>query len=304
MSRLIKSPSTKRELPIMLLIALFLLIPVFATSQNNIEFYQTSWGKDTNFSEFCKQAKKDGYVGIETRLPESNKTEQEELKKALKDTNLKLIVQAYVNTNVPIDEALLLYEELIELAVSFNAEMINSHTGHDFFSVEDNMKFINLAKQLSEKHHIPIYHETHRSRMNYSVPVTNHYLSLDDQFMLTLDISHWMVVHESLLEGKDDFLTEILDRTRLIHARVGHYEGPQVNDPRAPEWKKAVDRHMDIWEEIIRKTWSRGETMKITTEFGPAGYLPTLPYTQQPVSDQWEANFFIMKAIKERMKID
>ena len=83
MNRLIKSPSTKRELPIMLLIALFLLIPLFATSQNNIEFYQTSWGKDTNFSEFCKQAKKDDEMRDVVREVNSLKNEMRDIKDLL-----------------------------------------------------------------------------------------------------------------------------------------------------------------------------------------------------------------------------
>jgi hypothetical protein len=43
--------------------------------------------------------------------------------------------------------------------------------------------------------------------------------------------------------------------------------------------------------------------MTITTEFGPPNYLPTAPFTQKPLSNQWEANVFIMKAIKEQMNI-
>ena len=41
---------------------------------------------------------------------------------------------------------------------------------------------------------------------------------------------------------------------------------------------------------------SRGADMTITTEFGPPNYLPTAPFTQKPLSDQWEANVFIMEA--------
>ena len=45
------------------------------------------------------------------------------------------------------------------------------------------------------------------------------------------------------------------------------------------------------------------KAMTITTEFGPPNYLPTAPFTQKPLSNQWEANVFIMKAIKEQMNI-
>ena len=95
-----------------------------------------------------------------------------------------------------------------------------------------------------------------------------------------------------------------MKRTQHLHARVGHAEGPQVNDPEAPEWKKALDRHLDIWEKIIREHWKTNKTFTITTEFGPAGYMPTLPYTQVPVADQWKANLYMMATIKKRMNIE
>ncbi len=121
---------------------------------------------------------------------------------------------------------------------------------------------------------------------------------------MTLDISHWMVVHESLLENQEEELATVLDRSYHIHARVGYAEGPQVNDPQAPEWQKAVDRHMNIWEKVIRQKWETQDIYTITTEFGPADYMPTLPYTRLPVADQWKANVYMMKAIKERLNIE
>ena len=111
------------------------------------------------------------------------------------------------------------------------------------------------------------------------------------------------MVHESLLQGKDAELQEILDRSYHIHARVGHAEGPQVSNPEAPEWKKALNRHLDIWEKVIKKHWKKDKTFTITTEFGPADYMPTLPFTHLPVADQWKANVFMMKVLKERMNL-
>ena len=119
-----------------------------------------------------------------------------------------------------------------------------------------------------------------------------------------MDISHWMVVHESLLQNQDSHLEEIINRSHHIHARIGHAEGPQVNDPEAPEWKEAVERHMNIWEKVIRKQWQTKDIFTITTEFGPADYMPTLPYSQLPVADQWKANIYMMKLLKERFNID
>jgi hypothetical protein len=36
------------------------------------------------------------------------------------------------------------------------------------------------------------------------------------------------------------------------------------------------------------------------TEFGPPHYLPALPFTRQPVADQWDINVYMMKTLRER----
>ena len=92
----------------------------------------------------------------------------------------------------------------------------------------------------------------------------------------------------------------VLNRTEHVHARVGFEEGPQVNDPQAPEWKKALERHLNLWETIAKRQWASGKEMTITTEFGPPNYMPTTPYTRKALSDQWKANVFIRNAIKLR----
>jgi hypothetical protein len=40
--------------------------------------------------------------------------------------------------------------------------------------------------------------------------------------------------------------------------------------------------------------------MTILTEFGPPDYLPTLPYTRQPVASQWDINVHMMQLLKKR----
>ena len=208
------------------------------------------------------------------------------------------------NKNIPFDASLAQYEARLKELIVWNPTLINSHTGSDFFTLEQNTAFIEVANRLSAKHNVPIYHETHRGRFSYTLPDTQNYLNAIPDLRLTLDISHWMVVHESLLQGKDAALEDTLERTDHIHARVGYAEGPQVNDPEAPEWKNAVNRHLDIWEQIIKKGWKRNGVFTITTEFGPPNYLQTLPFTGVPVADQWKANVFIMNAIKKRMNIE
>ena len=164
------------------------------------------------------------------------------------------------------------------------------------------MAFINSANNLSATSNIPIYHETHRGRLSYSLPEIKKYLEANINFRLTLDISHWMVVHESLLKNREDLLEKVVLRSDHIHARVGFEEGSQVNDPSAPEWKIVLDRHLAIWETVIQKNWNEKKIATITTEFGPPNYMPTIPFTRKPLSDQWGNNVFIMNMLKDRIR--
>lgn len=284
------------------MLILMLLFTQSVWTQNELLFFQTNWGFEGSWEAFFLKTKSSGYDGVEVWLPK-NASVQQEVSKGLKKYQLKVIYLCGTNKSLSFKESLLAYENDLKRAIVQKPYAINSHTGSDFFSFEQNMKFLKLANDLSNKYNIPIHHETHRGRFSYALPKTKRYLNSDSAFRLTLDISHWMVVHESLLAQQQQLLDEVMERTDHIHARIGFEEGPQVNNPQAPEWDKALNRHLSIWESIILSHWKTGKPMTITTEFGPPNYLPTAPFTQKPLSDQWEANVFIMKAIKEQMNI-
>ena len=284
------------------MLILMLLFTQSVWTQNELLFFQTNWGFEGSWEAFFLKTKSSGYDGVEVWLPKNARVQQE-VSKGLKKHQLKVIYLCGTNKSLSFKESLLAYENDLKRAIVQKPYAINSHTGSDFFSFEQNMKFLKLANDLSNKYNIPIHHETHRGRFSYALPETKRYLNSDSAFRLTLDISHWIVVHESLLAQQQQLLDKVIERTDHIHARVGFEEGPQVNNPQAPEWDKALNRHLSIWESIILSHWKKGKPMTITTEFGPPNYLPTAPFTQKPLGDQWEANVFIMKAIKEQMNI-
>jgi hypothetical protein len=120
------------------------------------------------------------------------------------------------------------------------------------------------------------------------------------RYKLTLDISHWCNVHESLLADQQETVQLALSRVGNIHARIGHEEGPQVNDPRAPEWESALKAHLGWWDAVVAQKVKSGEGLTILTEFGPPNYLPTVPYTKQPLADQWEINVYMMRMLRDR----
>ena len=95
-----------------------------------------------------------------------------------------------------------------------------------------------------------------------------------------------------MLENFAHTLKLAIKNTAHIHARVGYQQGPQVPDPRLPQWNYALNAFTSWWDEIVlskRRTDQRSLT--ITTEFGPAPYMVHHPKTGKPIADQFKLNF-------------
>ena len=267
----------------------------------SLTFMATDWGFQGGIEAFCAAAKKEGYDGIEVWWPGNTDT-QKALFSALKQHGLTLGLICG-GTGSDVEKHLAGFAQQIDAASGNTYQQplyINCHSGKDYFTYTDNAAFIDYTVNKSKETGIPIYHETHRGRMLFAAPVARQFIEKHPDLRLTLDISHWCVVHESLLEDQEETVKLALDRADHIHTRIGHAEGPQVNDPRAPEWKRAVEAHLHWWDQIVARKKQRGEPMSMLAEFGPPDYLPTLPYTQQPMADQWAINVYMMQLLRKR----
>ncbi len=226
-----------------------------------------------------------GYRGIECPLPVP---EQEPLfRELLREHRLDYIAQ--VLTDGP-DHANS-FERQLERAAAFEPALIVSQSGKDSGSLEESLSYFERALETEARFGIPVAHETHRGRALYTPWHTAELLRKLEGLKLAADFSHWCCVTESLLEEHGERMAAACDRTIHIHGRVGHREGPQVSDPRAPEYAQELEAHERWWKRIVSGLLARGATaISFTPEFGPPGYLPTLPYTGQPVADLWELN--------------
>ncbi len=258
----------------------------------------TNWGFSGSWDEFCIKIKKEGYDGIEVWWPSDEKSKTE-LFEALSKYNLKVGFLCGVSeTDFVMHE--ISFQAMVSEAAKLKPVYINCHSGKDYFTAEQKFKLINYTIGVSASSRVPIYHETHRSRALYSAPVTRDLIEKIPDLRLTLDISHWCNVHESLLQDQEETVNLALGRTDHIHARIGHAEGPQVNDPRAPEWESAVNAHFAWWDKVVERKKKEGKMITFLTEFGPPHYLPALPYTQQPVADQWDINVYMLQMLRKR----
>jgi sugar phosphate isomerase/epimerase len=281
----------------------FLNKPSFTMNKNyELKIMATSWGFAGTADACCAKAKKEGYDGIELWWPTDNKIKQDEIFAALKTHGLEIGFLCGGSQADP-QEHLDFYKKMIDAAARQNIQWplyINNHSGRDHFSFDENKKFIEHTNALAKETGILICHETHRGRMLFAAHITRQFIEKIPELRLTLDISHWCNVHESLLADQKETVAMALDRTDHIHARIGHAEGPQVNDPRAPEWENAVKQHFEWWDKVVERKKKNGERMTFLTEFGPPDYMPTMAYTRQPLSDQWTINVHMMNLLRKR----
>jgi sugar phosphate isomerase/epimerase len=271
--------------------------------QMEIQSFCPRWGSaHIPWDEFARRVKEDGYDGIETDIP-TDKKEKDLVLNALAKQGLQLIAQHWETVDPGFERHLEAYNKRLEVMAAAKPMLINSQTGKDYFSIEQNAKLIEAAATVSASSGIPVYHETHRGKFSFAAHITAVYLQQLPELMLTLDISHWVAVAETFLHDQADAVDLAISRTRHFHARIGHTQGAQVNDPRAPEWQEAMDMHLRCWDKVYSANRKAGQSvLTFTTEFGPAPYMPQLPYTRQPLANQWEINVYMNDLLKSRYR--
>jgi sugar phosphate isomerase/epimerase len=271
------------------------------TSDFKLKLLATNWGFNGTLDEYCTKVKDEGYDGIEIWWP-MEKPAQDELFGTLKKHQLQVgFLTAGHESNFK--DHLNSFKRMTSAAINNPTQKplyINCHSGRDYFSHENNKMLIDYTVRLSKEAGIKICHETHRSRMLYSAPVARRFIETAPALRITLDISHWCNVHETLLNDQQETVNMALQRVDHIHARIGHPEGPQVNDPRAPEWEAAAKAHFEWWDKVVDIKRKKGETLTVLTEFGPPDYMPTEPYTRKPLADQWAINVHMMQVLRKR----
>lgn len=269
-----------------------------------IKYICTYWGQDHKpIDKVIEEVMNAGYDGIEMNVP-FDADFISELQHSLDKHRALFIAQQWLP---PASESVEDYRsrmtDYLNHLVSLRPLFINSHTGKDYFSFEDNSSLIASCKEISEQHGVKIIHETHRGRFSHHAATLLPYLERFPELELNADFSHFCTVSESLLEDQEEILDALIPHARYIHARVGFDQAAQVNHPFAPEWKDTLDRFVSWWQKIINQAKKRGEEVfYICPEFGPAPYMPALPFTQKPISDQWEINIQMMNYLKEHLK--
>ncbi|RHY14633.1 hypothetical protein DYB25_005943 [Aphanomyces astaci] len=267
-----------------------------------VKVFAPHWGSaHLSPDDFIARVTSAGFDGIEMSLP-LDAQERDGWTRRIRDAGLDLIAQQWETAMVPnFHEHKAALEVYLRNAAAASPLFINTHTGKDFYSFEQNSQLLELSEQIAQDTGVRIVHEIHRSRFSGHPMLVLPYLDSFPDLELNADLSHWCVACESLLDDQSELLQNVIfPRVRHIHARVGHAEGPQVTDFRAPEHADAYAAHLSWWDTIVKAR----NTTTITPEFGPAPYTTTLPYTNQIVSDPWHLNVAMLNVLHNMTKHD
>ena len=264
----------------------------------NLRLFKTLWGHDGDLESALLQAREAGFSGIEGPAP-ATEAGRERFFQDLTGTPwiAEVTTCTFPGIYLPWPHAsvarhLASLEDGVIQCLRGKPEFITTMAGSDAWDGGETMDFLKGVLDLEQKLGIAISVETHRGRPTFHPWQTGKWLEALPTLRLTCDFSHWCVVAERLLLDEEPRLLELCAcHAWHVHGRIGYAQGPQVPDPRAPEFVAELEAHERWWDVLWRSMRERGlQSPTFTPESGPDGYLHLEPYTLRPVADLWEIN--------------
>ncbi|WP_027483146.1 sugar phosphate isomerase/epimerase family protein [Deinococcus pimensis] len=245
------------------------------------------WGVDTPLRDVLPTFPALGYHGLEAPLPDA--TSARDFHALRREHGLEFIPLIF--TSGPrdgarsVDAHLESFTRELDEALRHDPALVNVHAGADSWSEREAEAFFQGALDVARGAPVPVAFETHRGRALFTPWGTRRLVETFPELRLTADFSHWVCVCERLLDDQDDTLRRVAEQVVHVHARVGFEQGPQVSDPRAPEFDAHLTAHERWWSLVWEAQRARGLARSfLTPEFGPPAYQPVLPYTLMPVA--------------------
>lgn len=273
----------------------------------HIQFLCPRWGSEKiPWRTFLSSVKEAGYFGIEW-FPYGEKDDYQEVISLVQKFDLKYAIVMTV-LNPPVEPAAYVTElskqliELCRLGEGIQKPLfVSAQTGREYFNDLQVADCLACCEEASRQTGIPIYQETHRNKWSYAAHVVLPILEKNPNLLLTLDISHWFCVSESYLEDQQAAVQKAIARTRHVHARVGHTQGPQVRDPAAKEYAAALEAHLAAWDQYVVQRRAAGVSQcTITPEFGPWPYLVCGNQNHAAQEEQWQLNLQMKDFLEKR----
>lgn len=258
-----------------------------------LHIFRHLWGVDPPWDQDFVEFAQKGYHGVE--VPLSLVKDIPAFVNGLSAHGFQCIPMIFTSGQ-SVEEHIASFRTQVHDALVLKPTLINSQSGVDAFTLEQSRQFFRDALRIEAEAGVPIAHETHRGRILFNPWITAQLLDDFADLKLCCDFSHWVCVSERLIDDQIDVIRGCAKRAIHVHARVGYPEGPQVPDPRAPEYAAFVEAHERWWDIIWETQANDGQAVStLTAEFGPPPYLHTLPHTNVPVADlreicDWQAD--------------
>lgn len=212
----------------------------------------------------------------------------DELREACDSHNLDLVLMIHTWAN---DLASCLEELASELmtAERYRPRHVVMQVGLDRFTPEETDTLLDRGREISNDLGIRVAHETHRHRPLFTPWVTRQVLERHPDIELSIDLSHWVVVMERLLDD-DEALRLAAQRTIHLDARIGTEQGPQLADPFGEDSLRYREAYEQWWKIIAEEaTRPSLDQLTVVPEYGPPPYQQPLPSDPRTPADAlWE----------------
>jgi sugar phosphate isomerase/epimerase len=252
-------------------------------------------GDESKWDAMFARIKAEGFSMVETILIFDANLNPGLFRELLDKHKLELTIQLHTasdwskfdyctSSNVAVHVAS--FRTLVQDCLNMRPKVINVHSGHDSWSIAEAVSYFQqvlaIEKELLVGAHseVTLVHETHRQRLLYSPYQARDIFVAGGEDLKDLkvncDLSHWVCVCEKVFgeDARDAWwpgvLSTVAEHCRLVHARVGHAEGPQVVDPRNSQAE--LKAHMDWWQVLWKAQKRAGVQSMVTTEHGPEPY--------------------------------
>jgi sugar phosphate isomerase/epimerase len=207
---------------------------------------KTLWGVDAhpgNWDEVFAKIKAEGYEAVECVPVFSFRSDAVLFKQLLAKHDLKLIVQVHTNggyfkdgayiycLNSDKEQHLESFESQVKEALEMGAFLINTHSGHDSWSLDTAVSYFESALEIEQNalkdpaySHVTIVHETHRQRLMYSPFQTRDILKQPQlkNLKINADLSHWVCVCERVFDLNDSRDASVRIRLNFEYATRCH----------------------------------------------------------------------------------
>ncbi len=163
-----------------------------------VQFYCPRWGSEKiNWVTFFEKLVAAGYDGVEYAIGcNTSDAEMNTVWTLAEKHSVKIIIQHYDTYAAVFSKHFDEYCAWLEKIKPYPCEKVNSQTGKDFFSFDQNSALIYEGLRFSSATGIIVVHETHRNKFSFASHITKEYLEKIPKLKITLDASHWVCVAE------------------------------------------------------------------------------------------------------------